>query len=186
MLNQGASENFLSAVAASPAGMAFAAGYLSDQVWTSLRPAMAAIGTVPNVAGDTPAAATGAMDSAGLHTTITDVTTAGGGCGPATNGTIIATTPAAGTLTAPPVTMTFCDFPPVVTVPGVTGLADNQAQGTLTDAGLTTGTITLSGNCTFDPGTVLRQTPAAGTTVNRGTAVNLTEATPPKPHGCAQ
>jgi hypothetical protein len=186
MFNQGASENFLSAVAASPAGMMFAVGYFSDQVGTSLRPAMAEIGTVPNVAGDTRAAATDAMDSAGLHSTITDLTTAGGGCGPATNGTIIATTPIAGTLTAPPVTMTFCDFPPVVTVPRVTGLADSQAQGTLTNAGLAVGSITLSGNCSFDPGTVIRQTPAVGTTVNRGTAVNLTEATPPKPHGCAQ
>ena len=53
-------------------------------------------------------------------------------------------------------------------------------------AGLTVGTITLSGNCSFDPGTVLRQTPAANTTASRGTAVNLVEATPPKPHGCAQ
>jgi hypothetical protein len=76
--------------------------------------------------------------------------------------------------------------PSTVTVPDVTGLDDSQAQGTLTNAGLTVGTITLSGNCTFAPGTVLRQTPAAGTTANRGTAVNLTEATPPRPHGCAQ
>jgi beta-lactam-binding protein with PASTA domain len=53
-------------------------------------------------------------------------------------------------------------------------------------AGLTVGTITLSGNCSFDPGTVIRQNPAANTAASRGTAVNLVEATPPKPHGCAQ
>jgi len=48
------------------------------------------------------------------------------------------------------------------------------------------GTVTLSGNCDFPVGTVIRQTPAAGTSASRGTAVNLVEATPPKPHGCAQ
>jgi hypothetical protein len=170
-------------VAAGPAGT-WAAGELDST--DNSRPAALVFGTVPPVAGDSQAAATGAMDSAGLHATITDVTTAGGGCGPATNGTIIATTPPAGSFTSPPVTMTFCDFPPVVTVPAVTGLNDSQAQGTLTSAGLITGTITLSGNCSFDPGTVIRQSPAAGTTASRGTAVNLVEATPPKPHGCAQ
>jgi beta-lactam-binding protein with PASTA domain len=66
------------------------------------------------------------------------------------------------------------------------GLADDQAQGTLANAGLTTGTITLSGNCDFPPGTVIRQNPTVGTSLNRGSAVNLIEATPPKPHGCAQ
>jgi len=171
---------FLSAVAAGPAGI-WAAGDLNDTQTAAL-----VLGTVPNVTGDTQAAATGAMDSAGLYTTITRVTTATGGCGPAANGTIIATTPPAGTFTGPPVTMTLCDFPPVVTVPAVTGLDDSQAQGTLANAGLTTGTITLSGNCDFPPGTVIRQNPAAGTSLNRGSAVNLTEATPPKPHGCAQ
>jgi len=172
----------LNAVAASPAGVWAAGFWRAPNVQASAM----VFGTVPSVAGDTPAAATDAVNSAGLSTTVTDVTTAGGGCSPAANGTVFATSPAAGTFTAPPVNLSVCDMPPIVTVPAVTGLADNQAQGTLTNAGLSVGTITLSGNCSFDPGTVLRQTPAAGTTVNRGTPVNLTEATPPKPHGCAQ
>ena len=67
-----------------------------------------------------------------------------------------------------------------------TVIATSQAQGTITDAGLTVGAIALSGNCSFPPGTVIRQSPAAGTTASRGSAVNLTEATPPRPHGCAQ
>ena len=71
-------------------------------------------------------------------------------------------------------------------MPSVVGLADNQAQGTLTNAGLTVGTVTRSDNCDFPPGTVIRQTTVANTTARRGTAVNLTEATPPKPHGCPQ
>jgi PASTA domain-containing protein len=170
----------LSRVAAGPAGT----------LWTlsrsDNRPIIWEFGTVPTVIGDSQPAATDAMSSAGLRSTITTVTTAGGGCGPATNGTIVATTPPAGTFTASPVSMTFCDFPPVVTVPSVVGLNDDQAQGTLISAGLAVGTITLSGNCDFDPGTVIRQAPAAGTTVSRGTQVSLTEATPPKPHGCAQ
>jgi hypothetical protein len=33
---------------------------------------------------------------------------------------------------------------------------------------------------------VIRQSPTAGITASRGSAVNLTEATPPKPHGCSQ
>ena len=176
----------LLAVAASPSGTVWMGGRSAVQFAGPDRAAVAVAATVPSVVGDTPAAATDAMDSAGLGTTVTTMTTAGNGCGPATNGTIIATTPPAGTFTAPPVTMTFCDFPPVVTVPAVTGLDDSQAQGTITDAGLTVGTVTLSGNCDFPPGTVIRQSPAAGTTASRGTAVNLTEATPPKPHGCAQ
>jgi hypothetical protein len=170
----------LFSVAAGPAGTIWTVGHSGDRQ-TALE-----FGVVPSVIGDSQAAATDAMNSAGLRSTITTVTTAGGGCGPATNGTIIATTPPAGTFTAPPVTMTFCDFPPTVTVPSVVGLNDDQAQGTLTNAGLSVGTITLSGNCDFPPGTVIRQSPAAGITASRGTRVNLTEATPPKPHGCAQ
>jgi len=177
--------DLLFGVAAGPAGTIWTAGQSVDKSGMSHSTAWV-FGTVPNVIGDSQAAAADAMNSAGLGATVTSVTTAGGGCGPAANGTIIATTPPAGTFTTPPVTMTFCDFPPVVTVPNVVGLADDQAQGTLANAGLTTGTITLSGNCDFPPGTVIRQNPTVGTSLNRGSAVNLIEATPPKPHGCAQ
>ena len=177
--------DLLFGVAAGPAGTIWTAGQSVDNSGMSHSTAWV-FGTVPNVIGDSQAAAADAMNSAGLGATVTSVTTAGGGCGPAANGTIIATTPPAGTFTTPPVTMTFCDFPPVVTVPNVVGLADDQAQGTLANAGLTTGTITLSGNCDFPPGTVIRQNPTVGTSLNRGSAVNLIEATPPKPHGCAQ
>jgi len=127
-----------------------------------------------------------ALNSAGLTGTVTHVTTATGGFSLAALGTVIAASPAPGTFTAPPVNLTVCDIPPTITVPTVTGLDHSQAQGTITDAGLTVGTVTLSGNCSFPPGTVIRQSPTAGTTASRGSAVNLTEATPPRPHGCAQ
>jgi beta-lactam-binding protein with PASTA domain len=127
-----------------------------------------------------------ALNSAGLTGTVTHVTTATGGFSLAALGTVIAASPAPGTFTAPPVNLTVCDIPPTITVPTVTGLDDSQDQGTITDAGLTVGTVTLSGNCSFPPGTVIRQSPTAGTTASRGSAVNLTEATPPRPHGCAQ
>jgi len=172
----------LNAVTAGPAGV-WAAGW---RYTPGIKASATVFGTVPSVTGDTPAAATDAVSSAGLTSTITDVTTAGGGCSPAANGTVFATSPPAGAFTAPPVNLSVCDMPPIVTVPNVVGLDDSQAQGTLTSAGLTTGTVTLSGNCEFPPGTVIRQTPAAGTSLNRGSAVNLVEATLPKPHGCAQ
>lgn len=171
----------LNAAAAGPAGVWAAGSWQAPQG----QAAAMVFGTVPSVAGDTPAAATDAVNSAGLTSTITDVTTPGGGCSPAANGTVFATSPAAGTFTAPPVSLSVCDMPPIVTVPSVVGLADDQAEGTIIDAGLTVGSIIFNSNCTVDAGTVLRQTPTAGTTVSRGTAVNLAEANPPR-RGCPQ
>lgn len=173
----------LDAVAAGPAGV-WAGGW--EQPSSPIQAAAMVFGTVPSVVGQSQAAAAGALNSAGLRSTVTQVTTATGGCSLTALGTVTAVSPAAGTFTAPPVNVSVCAIPPTIAVPAVTGLDDSQAQGTITNAGLTVGTITLSGNCSFPPGTVIRQTPAAGTTASRGSAVSLTEATPPKPHGCAQ
>lgn len=53
--------------------------------------------------------------------------------------------------------LSLCEVPPIVTVPSVPGLSDSQARGTLANAGLTLGAITLSGNCDAPPGAAIRQ-----------------------------
>jgi hypothetical protein len=61
------------------------------------------------------------------------------------------------------------------TVPDVTGLSDTAAQQAINAAGLSVGAIAQDNHCAVR-GTVLNQSPAAGTTAGGGTAVSLTEA----------
>jgi hypothetical protein len=65
---------------------------------------------------------------------------------------------------------------PPVTVPNVAGLGDTAAQQAINAAGLTVGPITQDNHCRGVAGTVLSQSPAAGTTTAGGTPVSLTEA----------
>ncbi len=165
----------LFAVAAGPAGI-WAAGQSSGP-GNPGSVAASFFGTVPNVVGDSQAAAAGALDSAGLSSTVTTVTNTGAGCNSVTDGTILATTPPAGTFATPPVAMTLCKFPHPVHAPDVTGLSDASARSAITSAGLRVGTVTLTPNCTVAAGTVLSQDPAPGTQVPPGSSVSLNEAT---------
>jgi Trypsin/Tectonin domain/Putative Ig domain/PASTA domain len=64
--------------------------------------------------------------------------------------------------------------PQTVTVPNVKGLSQSAAITALTNAGLAIGTIgTISVNESPDGGKVITQSPAPGTVVTAGTAVNL-------------
>jgi PASTA domain len=168
--------NGLMGVAAGPAGL-WTSGQSLSRSDTALHSAVGVFATVPDMTGQPRAAAIDALNTAGLTSTVTEVTTAGGGCTPATSGTIIATSPAAGTFTAPPVTLTLCSLPGSQTVPNVVNDTDAAARTALTEAGLTTGTVTSIANCDAPRSTVLSQNPTADTTAAPGTPVSLTEST---------
>ena len=60
-----------------------------------------------------------------------------------------------------------------ISVPTVTGKPQATAETTLTNAGLTIGTVTQAFSATVSAGNVISQNPEGGTTAARGTAVNL-------------
>ena len=66
---------------------------------------------IPGVVGQPQAAAAGAMNSAGLTTTIAKIG-ATLGCHLGLRGVVMATSPAAGTASQAPVTLMVCNIPP--------------------------------------------------------------------------
>jgi eukaryotic-like serine/threonine-protein kinase len=68
-----------------------------------------------------------------------------------------------------------------VAVPDVTGMTQKEAGTALADAGLKTGRITKVQSPDAPEGTVVAQTPAAGTKVAEGSAVDLEVAGKPQP-----
>ena len=98
-------------------------------------------------------------------------------------GHVVSHIPAGGN-TAPPgskINLVISSGPVMVLVPSVTGLANVPAQTAIVGAGLAVGTLAQS----FDPvvpvGSVLNQTPAAGTSVPLGSSVSLTLSKGPAP-----
>ncbi|TLZ47328.1 MAG: PASTA domain-containing protein, partial [Gammaproteobacteria bacterium] len=74
--------------------------------------------------------------------------------------------------------------PPTVLVPNVVGQMQAAATSAIISAGLTLGTVTMQSSTTVAPGNVISQSPAAGTSVASGLAVNLvvsSGAPPPAP-----
>src|SRR5437588_1800377 len=74
--------------------------------------------------------------------------------------------------------------PPTVPVPNVVGQTQAAATSALTSAGLTAGTVTQQSSTTVPSGNVISESPAAGTSVAKGSAVNLvvsSGAPPPTP-----
>jgi len=67
----------------------------------------------------------------------------------------------------------------LIMVPDVVGLAQAAAETAIVAANLTVGTITQAASDTVPSGEVISQTPAAGTEVMAGTAVNITISTGP-------
>ena len=66
----------------------------------------------------------------------------------------------------------FCQSP-TVSVPNVVGLTQAAATSAITGVGLVVGTVTTASSSTVPSGSVISQTPAAGTSVAAGSAVNL-------------
>ena len=92
-------------------------------------------------------------------------------------GRVIKTSPAAGTSVdrGSDVTLYVSSGPEQVAVPDVVGLTQRQAQQTLGNRGFPF-TVTEEGSADQQPGTVLRQDPAAGAKVDPGSSVALVVA----------
>ena len=138
---------------------------------------VAALVTVPNVVGQTQAAAQTALTGVGL--TVGTVTTASSATVPA--GRVISQNPAAGTGVAAgsAVALVVSSGPAAVSVPNVVGQTQAAAQTALTGVGLTVGTVTTASSATVPAGQVISQNPAAGTGVAAGSAVALVVSSGP-------
>jgi beta-lactam-binding protein with PASTA domain len=127
--------------------------------------------TVPNVVGDTQNAASIGLIGVGL--TVGTVTTTSSNT--VASGDVISQIPSAGTTVSSgsSVNLSVSTGPPPVTVPNV--VDDTQAAATtaITGAGLTVGTVTTQSSATVPSGEVISESPAAGTSVAHGSAVNL-------------
>ncbi len=140
---------------------------------------------VPNVVGQTQAAATSAITSAGL--TVGAVTQQSSST--VASGNVISESPAAGTsvTSASAVNLVVSSGAPPptqVAVPNVVGQTQAAATSAITSAGLTAGTVTMQSSTTVASGSVISESPAAGTSVASASAVNLvvsSGATPPPP-----
>jgi beta-lactam-binding protein with PASTA domain/predicted Ser/Thr protein kinase len=93
------------------------------------------------------------------------------------DGRVIRTSPAAGTTVdkGTEVTLVVSSGPQQIAVSDVVGLSQDEARQTLSGQGLTV-SVVEEGSDAADPGTVLRQDPAAGTAVDPGTTVTIVVA----------
>ena len=94
------------------------------------------------------------------------------------SGRVISTEPSQGVplLAGSPVTVFVSTGPPQVEVPEVTGQSEAEARGSLRAAGLHVGAVTKREEAGQAAGTVLSQTPSAGSSVRSGEAVSLVVA----------
>lgn len=65
------------------------------------------------------------------------------------------------------------DNPVMIAVPDLSGLTQTAAESSITDAGLTVGTVTMSGSDTVAVGDLISQDPSAGTLVGANGMVDL-------------
>jgi hypothetical protein len=178
--------NFLHSVGVGPAGTVWAAGesenLTSDgQIISFSDFGAPLVGIVPNVAGDTPDAATAAIHAADLTVAATASIT---NCAFSQQGTVLSTTPAAGELRAPAfgILLNVCTIPPQ-TVPDLGGDTTAQARQQLAAVGLILGGVTSVPQCD-EIGLVQSQQPTAGTQAAVGTSVSVTVAQQDRRHPC--
>jgi eukaryotic-like serine/threonine-protein kinase len=129
-----------------------------------------------NVAGLTQAKAVSTLRAAGFKTTGTTKPSAS-----VEEGLVIATEPVAGTRlpVGSPVAVVVSSGPAPVRVPDTVGQARAGAEAAIETVGLTVGAITQQVSAAQAPGTVLSQSPAAGSSLRAGGKVNLTVAQAP-------
>jgi beta-lactam-binding protein with PASTA domain len=127
--------------------------------------------TVPNVDGLTQAAATTAL--AGSKLTVGTITA---------TGKVIGQDPASGSSVAQgsSVNLVISLGPQIVTVPKVEGLTQAAATAALAAANLTVGSITQQTSNTVASGNVVSQDQPSGSSVARGSPVNLVISSGPK------
>jgi 6-phosphogluconolactonase len=133
--------------------------------------------SVPNVVGQTQAAATASITGVGL--TVGTVSQASSST--VASGSVISETPAASSsVTAgSAVNLTVSSGAAQVAVPNVVGSTQAAASTSITGAGLVVGTVTTASSSTVASGSVISESPAAATSVNTGSAVNLTVSSGP-------
>ncbi len=131
--------------------------------------------TVPSLVGQSQANAQAVLSAASLN--LGQVSTRCSDTVPA--GNVVSQYPASGTSVpeGTPVALVVssgsCVPSGPVTVPSLVGQPESVAQQLLADNGLSAGSQLYVFSTSKNPNTVLRQTPAAGQSVARGTAVNL-------------
>ena len=128
--------------------------------------------SVPNVVSQTQAAATTAITTAGLMVGTT--TNASSKTVPI--GSVISESPAAGTQVSAGSSVNLV-ISSGVTVPNVVNDTQAAATTAITGAGLVVGTTTNASSSTVAIGSVISESPAAGTAVNGGSSVNLVIST---------
>jgi beta-lactam-binding protein with PASTA domain/predicted Ser/Thr protein kinase len=135
------------------------------------------IAALPNVKGMTSARAVQRLTQAGFKPSVQSQSSATVG-----QGVVISTEPSAGAeaQAGSPVTVLVSSGPAQVHVPDVTGQSLPAAEAALTTAGLSAGTVTKQAAAEQSPGTVLTQSPSAGSSLPAGGKVNLTVAQVPK------
>jgi eukaryotic-like serine/threonine-protein kinase len=128
------------------------------------------IAKVPDVKDTTSAEAVRRLTKAGFKPSIQNQSSA---TVPADK--VISTEPSADTeaQAGSPVTVLVSSGPAQVRVPEVTGQSEAEAKASLRAAGLEPGTVTKQEAAGSAAGTVLSQSPAAGSSVNSGQQVNL-------------
>jgi probable HAF family extracellular repeat protein len=157
-------------ISQNPSGCALAAPGAAISLVISTGPAFVAM---PNVVGETQSNASIAITSAGL--VLGSISTTTSPSVPA--GMVISESPAAGTnvlvgSSAGILVSSGASFSNVV--PNVVGQSAGAADSAIVDAGLVVGTTTGSVSSTVTAGTVISETPTAGTSVLPGSSVNLT------------
>ena len=142
-------------------------------VVVSSGPASAAL---TDVSGLTEAQAKARLKAAGFKTKVTKE--------PSTSvavGRVISTEPSQGTEVqlGSTVTLLVSSGPAPVRVPDVVGQSLSSAEATLTNAELELGTVTKRDSATQQPGTVISQAPASGSSAHAGDKVSLVVAQAP-------
>jgi beta-lactam-binding protein with PASTA domain len=134
---------------------------------------------MPQVVGETEAKAVAKLKAAGLQPSAQSQPNA-----KVAQGTVISTDPSAGIelQVGSAVTVVVSSGPQQVKVPEVTGSTQAEAKAALTAVGLKVGSVTQQPQAAGGKaaGTVLSQSPAAGTALQTGQAVNITVAQAPK------
>ena len=98
------------------------------------------------------------------------------------SGKVISQEPASGSLMAEgsPVNLVISSGPPMVTVPNLEHLSQDEATTAITAAQLTLGTLTQQSSNTQANGNVIKQDPASGSSIAEGSPVNLVISSGPQ------
>ncbi len=131
---------------------------------------------LPDVTGLTAAQATAKLKEAGFKPSTEKQSSA-----TVASGRVISTNPSAGTeaQAGSAVTVVVSSGPAQSTVPDLVGQSRAAAEATLTNAKLAAGTVTQQTSSEQSPGTVLEQSPAAGTSLPAGGTVSFVVAQAP-------